>query len=433
MEWISNGKRHAMSIKLLILGQHSAVETMLPTRTYNWSSLINDMFFGSSVALSKNSTVGNMYLSVGFPGYNSAGFYGGMVKYVSTLSTLAPTTNYTQYGASVGGFSASTKLGFTSVIGSDGLIWGSSDYVLSGYSGLSLMRSISAGSISGISVFPSTATGATYYGYSQAISQDSQYLAIGAPRYAAGAGGGGVFIMKSNSAVTTSITNYTEQTVIQPAGLSSGDDFGTSVSLSQDGSTLAVGAPNRTGGGRVYIYTRVGTVWSLQTSFIGSDTTGTDKFGFSVALTSDGNTLVVGAIQHNSFAGAAYIFKRTGAAWAQQSKIVSPNSSPGLTGNFGYSVDVNNDASKVIIGARGESYTYNGTNYSNRGVAYIFAGSGTTKTLSKTLIPDGSQGGSVYFGSSVSMNNAGTIAAVGAPYADYSGASNIGLVYLYKI
>ena len=418
-----------MSIKLLILGQYNTEETMLPLQTYNWSSLINDMFFGSSVALSKNSTVGNMYLSVGFPGYNSGGFYGGMVKYVSTVSSLLSTDNYTQYGFGGAGFSSSTKLGFTSVIGSDGLIWGTSDYV----SGVSFMRTVTAGSTTSLNVIPSTATVVTYYGYGQAISQDSQYLAIGAPRYAAGAGGGGVFIMKSNSAVTTSITNYTEQTVIQPAGLSSGDDFGTSVSLSQDGSTLAVGAPNRTGGGRVYIYTRVGTVWSLQTSFIGSDTTGTDKFGFSVALTSDGNTLVVGAIQHNSFAGAAYIFKRTGAAWAQQSKIVSPNSSPGLTGNFGYSVDVNNDASKVIIGARGESYTYNGFNYSNRGVAYIFAGSGTTKTLSKTLIPDGLQGGAVYFGSSVSMNNAGTIAAVGAPYADYSGASNIGLVYLYKI
>jgi hypothetical protein len=45
------------------------------------------------------------------------------------------------------------------------------------------MRTISAGSTASISVLPSTATGATYYGYSQAISQDSQYLAIGAPRY----------------------------------------------------------------------------------------------------------------------------------------------------------------------------------------------------------------------------------------------------------
>jgi hypothetical protein len=422
-----------MSIRLLILGQYNAAETLLPTINVTLSTTLNDVFLGTSVALSKNSTVGNMFLAAGFPGYNSGGFYGGFFKYYSTNSNFVETNRYLQYGATASGFTASSKLGSTSVIGADGLIWSSSDYAYSGNAGVSLARTLISGVTSPVSVVPSTATGATYYGYSQAMSQDSQYLAIGAIKYAAGAGGGGVYLMKANSIVTNAITAYNQQTVIQPAGLSSSDEFGASVALSQDGTTLAVGAPSRTGGGRVYIYIRSGNAWSQQASFIGSDTTGTDKFGYSVALTSDGSTLVVGAIQHNSNAGAAYIFKRTGVAWAQQSKLVSPNSSPGLIGNFGCSVDVNSDASKVIVGASGENYTYNGFGYANRGVAYIFSGTGTNKILSATLLPDALQGGGVFFGTSVSINNAGTIAAVGAPFADYGAYSNNGMVGLYKI
>ncbi|HLG20045.1 MAG TPA: FG-GAP repeat protein [Bdellovibrionota bacterium] len=97
---------------------------------------------------------------------------------------------------------------------------------------------------------------------------------------------------------------------------SSDDYFGYSVALSQDGTTLAVGAyqedSDATGinndetnnlafnSGAVYVFTRSGTGWSQQAYVKASNTADPDTFGFSVDLSSDGNTLAVGAPTEDS-------------------------------------------------------------------------------------------------------------------------------------
>jgi hypothetical protein len=122
-----------------------------------------------------------------------------------------------------------------------------------------------------------------------------------------------------------------------------GDRFGNSVALSADGGTLAVAAhsegSNATGingneadnsaiwAGAVYVFIRTGSTWSLQAYVKASNTGADDRFGASVALSSDGNMLAVGAngeasnatgINGNeadnsaSDAGAVYVFTRTG-------------------------------------------------------------------------------------------------------------------------
>jgi len=90
-----------------------------------------------------------------------------------------------------------------------------------------------------------------------------------------------------------------------------GDGFGDLVSLSGDGSTLAVGArfedsnatgidgnqaDNSAGGsGAVYVFTRSGVTWTQQAYVKASNTDESDQFGISVSLSGDGNTLAVGA------------------------------------------------------------------------------------------------------------------------------------------
>jgi hypothetical protein len=94
--------------------------------------------------------------------------------------------------------------------------------------------------------------------------------------------------------------------------------FGTSVALSGDGNTLAVGAvledssATGIGGnqaddsvfepGAVYVFARSADAWSQQAYVKASNTGANDKFGTSVALSGDGNTLAVGAYYEESSA-----------------------------------------------------------------------------------------------------------------------------------
>ncbi len=98
---------------------------------------------------------------------------------------------------------------------------------------------------------------------------------------------------------------------LQSSNSDSGDQFGDSISLSGDGNTLAVGAPNErsasTGvsgvksdnsaaqAGAVYVFSRNGGVWSQQAYIKASNTALGSLFGFSVSLSLDGNTLAVRA------------------------------------------------------------------------------------------------------------------------------------------
>src|SRR5688572_5007874 len=115
--------------------------------------------------------------------------------------------------------------------------------------------------------------------------------------------------------------------------------------------------------GAVYVFTRRGTAWTQQAYLKASNTgeAGTadafgdgDQFGFSLTLSDDGNTLAVGSLTEDgaapgingnqadntaNSAGAVYLFTRAGAAWTQQAYIKPDN--PGGGDMFGYTVSLN--------------------------------------------------------------------------------------------
>src|SRR5262249_19250367 len=130
------------------------------------------------------------------------------------------------------------------------------------------------------------------------------------------------------------------------------DELGWSVALSADGLTLAVGAPFESSmatgidgdqadnsapdAGAVYVFIRTGATWTQQAYIKASNTHANEGFGFSVALSADGSTLAVGALEESSAAtgvngdqvddsapdaGAVYVFTRSGATWNQQAYI----------------------------------------------------------------------------------------------------------------
>src|SRR3954468_17579047 len=96
--------------------------------------------------------------------------------------------------------------------------------------------------------------------------------------------------------------------------------FGYSAALSADGDTALIGGLSDNGDvGAAWAFTRSGGAWTQQgPKLTANDETGTSEFGWSVALSTDGDTALIGGLADNGFVGAAWAFTRSGGAWTQQ-------------------------------------------------------------------------------------------------------------------
>ena len=152
-------------------------------------------------------------------------------------------------------------------------------------------------------------------------------------------------------------THWTQQAKLTAADGVSGDNFGVSVAVS--GSTVLVGVDvKHSTRGVVYVFQRSGRRWGQRAELTASDAAPGDYFGRAVAVA--GSAIVVGADGDNSFAGAAYVFGRSGRRWYQRAELTASDAAAG--GLFGVSVGLS--GSTVIVGAFGEN--------AGRGAAYVF-------------------------------------------------------------
>ena len=139
------------------------------------------------------------------------------------------------------------------------------------------------------------------------------------------------------------------------------DQLGFSVGFSGD--TLVAGAPNvGRGGGAAYVFTRSEGMWSAPAKLVSADRGRLDAFGWSVAT--DGSTIAVGAPDKPRalFVGAAYIFTPDGAAWSQSAEIERPGAD-GSDATFGSGLALSN--ASLLIGAPGAD-AYSGVVYAYR-------------------------------------------------------------------
>jgi len=260
-----------------------------------------------------------------------------------------------------------------------------------------------------------------HIGNALAISGDGSTVAVGAPHESSAARGingnqddnslynsGAVYVYVRRG------DTWTQQAYIKASNAGRSDTFGLSLGLSRDGNTLTVAAPweasAATGvngnqnddsipqAGAVYVFTRAGNTWS-QHSYLKASNTGRkgtgddiegDQFGFSVALSADGNTLAAGAVSEDSNAtgingiqtddsaassGAVYVFTRTGNTWAQQVYIKSSNSEGGDL--FGYGVGLSADGNAMAVAGYDEDGSGKGVNpvvdNGNNGTGAIYA------------------------------------------------------------
>lgn len=92
---------------------------------------------------------------------------------------------------------------------------------------------------------------------------------------------------------------------------------GFSVAVSGDGNTAIVGGPfDNSGAGAAWVLTRSGGAWTQQQKLTADDANGAAELGWSVALSNDGNTAIVGGPGDNTSIGAAWVFTRSSGAWS---------------------------------------------------------------------------------------------------------------------
>jgi len=137
-------------------------------------------------------------------------------------------------------------------------------------------------------------------------------------------------------------------------GEAAGDLSGISVSLSNDGNTVAIGALHNSGNGasagHVRVFENIEGSWKQ----VGSDIEGDadyDQFGRSVALSDDGSVLLVGAKNNDgngTDAGHVRVYKNMNGTWTQ---VGSDIEGEAAGDQFGTSVSINSDGSVIAIGA----------------------------------------------------------------------------------
>ncbi len=294
------------------------------------------------------------------------------------------------------------------------------------------------------------------FGTSVSLSSDGNTLVVGAQKEASNATGVGGNQSDDNAPNAGAVyvfarsgNTWNQEEYIKASNTGEGDLFGSTVSISSDGNTLAVGAHRESSSatgingdqssngafnsGAVYIFTRNGSSWSQQAYIKASNTDGGDYFGYSLALNADGNTLVVGAFQEASnatgvngddtddsamSAGAVYVFVRSVSTWSQQAYLKASNSEAG--DSFGVSVSLAADGNTLAVGATGEDSSAvgvggveNDNNMSYSGAVYIFARDITNNWVQQTYVKASNTGELDGFGT-VSLASDGNTLAVGA-------------------
>lgn len=240
-------------------------------------------------------------------------------------------------------------------------------------------------------VKPSTPIAFDQFGASVALSADGGILAVGASLdVSATATYGKVYVFTRSGTAWTQRFTHTSTTAGSIGAL------GNSVALSADGGLLAVGASRENSAapsaGAVYVYSRNGSTWT-EHSYVEAPHPGTgDNFGQSIALSADGTTLVVGAWTEDSKAtgidgddadnsapdaGAVYLFTRSGTAWTPRAYVKASNAEAG--DRFGHSVALSAEAGTLAVGALSEdgaATTIGGDAASNAagdsGAVYVF-------------------------------------------------------------
>ena len=220
------------------------------------------------------------------------------------------------------------------------------------------------------------------FGSSVALSQDGVTALVGGNNDNGGKGAAWAF--------TLGLGGYTQQAKLTAGDEAGNSAFGQSVALSSDGNTALIGGPSdginaQLGQGAAWVFTRSQTLWSqLGSKLTGSDAGMSSGFGSGVALSSDGNVALIGGQGDGGGTGAAWVFAWSGSTWAQQGAKLT-GQGENLVGRFGHSVALAADGQTALIGGNNDS--------GGAGAAWAFAPPAPSCSAVSATAPSG--GGAV--------------------------------------
>jgi hypothetical protein len=192
--------------------------------------------------------------------------------------------------------------------------------------------------------------------------------------------------------------------------------FGTSVALSADGNTALIGAPgDNFRNGAAWVFTRSGSTWAQQgEKLTGGGENGSAWFGYTVALSGDGQTALIGGWLDSNWKGAAWVFTRSGSTWAQQGEKLTGTGETG-EGMFGTNVALSADGNTALIGGWNDDSVLRGDlDYSGKGAAWVFTRSGSTWTQQGPKLTPTDETGNGKFGTIVALSADGNTGLIGA-------------------
>ena len=282
------------------------------------------------------------------------------------------------------------------------------------------------------------------FGWSVSLNGDGTRLAVGAPAYPNGSTLGGVKVYSFSGTTWTSLGGV----IVGVYGTGSGEWClaGRSVSLNSAGNIVAFGEPytdnynvgsgsGSVGQGRARVFQYNGSAWvqygnNVITALSTNPSYNQQGLGMSISLNSSGNRVAIGAVQGDSNGaiamygpGHVLVFDLISSTWTQFGPKLAGNSRD----EIGSSCSLNATGNIVACGGR-KSYP-DGTGIGYGGVVRVYIQSGST------WIPRGTpiygEANYDYAGTSVSLNDAGNILAIGAPNNDGNGA-DIGHVRVYQ-
>ncbi|MFI4985436.1 MAG: IPT/TIG domain-containing protein [Solirubrobacterales bacterium] len=250
--------------------------------------------------------------------------------------------------------------------------------------------------------------GSGRFGRSVALSADGNTALVGGPVDHLGA----AWVFTRSGSTPTWSQQGPKLTGGEGAGSGAGQYFGASVVLSADGNTALIGDPGDSGHvGAAWVFARSGSTptWSQQGPKLTgeSEESGEGRFGFSVALSSDASTALIGARNDNAGAGAAWAFTRSGSTWTQQGVKLTGGEEANGQPKFGYSVALSATGETALIGGRGDS--------GHRGAAWMFTRSGAAWSQQEGKLTGGGEVGAGNFGASVALSADAETALVGGP------------------
>ncbi len=305
---------------------------------------------------------------------------------------------------------------------------------------------------------PVPATNDTF-GYAVALSSDGQTALVGVP----GAGTGGKAYVFSDSSGT-----WMETMEFDDPGNIAGDAFGSTVTLSSDGTTALIGAYGATVyvpsgstsapptpvsfAGTAYAFRYASNTWSQTGEFKEPQPAKSDHMGFSVALSDNGATALIGApgatiyvpqsgtttLAAEAAAGKAYTFRYTSNTWSQTKEFDDPQKTK--NDKLGYAVALAGTGNEALLGAPGTAAAPAGTTTlsSAAGEAYVYNYTSSWPAVPNVSLTESDAASNDGFGSAVALSANGIVGVVGASNASVTNAFNTisypssGKVYIYS-